>query len=122
MLAVASDKAAAAGYGDRLRLICADMRGFDLSPTRFGLVIAPGRAFQLLLTPEDQLMALGAFRWHIEPGGIHALHLFDPDFRFLLPGAPPPIDRYSGVDHETGLPVEGVLESGRIRLRQSDSP
>jgi SAM-dependent methyltransferase len=111
MLAIASNKASAAGHGERLRLVCDDMRAFDLSPTRFGLIIAPGRAFQLLLTPEDQLAALGAFHRHLEPDGILALHLFDPDFRLLLPGAPPPIDRQIGVDRETGLPVEGILQS-----------
>ena len=111
MLAIASDKASATVHRERLRLVCADMRAFDLSPTRFGLIIAPGRAFQLLLTPEDQLTALAAFRRHLEPAGILALHLFDPDFRLLLPGAPAPIDRHTGVDHETALPVEGILES-----------
>jgi SAM-dependent methyltransferase len=111
MLAIAREKASAAGHDERLRLVCADMCAFDLSPTRFGLIIAPGRAFQLLLTPEDQLAALSAFRRHLEPGGILALHLFDPDLRLLLPGAPAPIDRQIGVDRETGLRVEGILKS-----------
>jgi SAM-dependent methyltransferase len=111
MLAIASDKASAAGHAERLRLVRGDMRAFELSPTRFGLIIAPGRAFQLLLTPEDQLAALGAFHRHLEPDDVLALHLFDPDFRLLLPEGPPPIDRQIGVDRETGLPVEGILQS-----------
>lgn len=111
MLAIANDKASAAAHRERLRLVCADMCAFDLSPTRFGLIIAPGRAFQLLLTPEDQLAALAAFRRHLEPDGILALHLFDPDLRLLLPGAPAPIDRQTGVDRETALRVDGILES-----------
>jgi hypothetical protein len=77
-------------------------------------VIVPYRAFQLLLTPEDQLAALAAFRRHLRSGGILALHLFDPDLRLLLPGAAPPIDRVQGTDRDTGRPVEGVLETASL--------
>jgi ubiquinone/menaquinone biosynthesis C-methylase UbiE len=111
MLALAAEKAACGGLTARIRLVCADMRAFDLARHQFGLVIAPFRAFQLLLTPEDQLKALAGFRRHLRPGGVLALHLFDPDLRFLLPGATGPIDRQIGVDCDTGHPVEAVLET-----------
>src|ERR1700740_6517 len=41
MLAIASEKAAASGIGDWLRLECGDMRNFDLGRQKFGLVIVP---------------------------------------------------------------------------------
>jgi SAM-dependent methyltransferase len=114
MLAIASEKAAASGVADRLRLECGDMRNFDLGPQKFALVIVPYRAFQVLLTPEDQLAALAAFRRRLRTRGILALHLFDPDFRFLLPGASPPIDRVRGTDRNTGRPVEAVVETDAL--------
>ena len=114
MLAIAAEKAAVSGVGDRLRLERGDMRNFDLGPQKFGLVIVPYRAFQVLLTPEDQLDALAVFRRHLRSDGILALHLFDPDLRFLLPGASPPIDRVRGTDRNTGRPVEAVLETDTL--------
>jgi SAM-dependent methyltransferase len=111
MLAIATEKVASAGLADRLLLERADMRAFDLDPRVFGLAIVPFRAFQVLLTPEDQLAALAAVRRHLQQGGILALHLFDPNLRFLLPGASGPIDRQVGVDRNTGRPVEAVLEA-----------
>jgi SAM-dependent methyltransferase len=114
MLAIAAEKAAASGVAARLQLECGDMRNFDLGSGKFGLVIVPYRAFQVLLTPEDQFAALGAFRRHLRAGGILALHLFDPDLRFLLPGAGPPFDRADGTDRSTGRPVEAVLETDTL--------
>jgi SAM-dependent methyltransferase len=111
MLAIAAGKAAAAGLSERLRLEQGDMRGFDLSGRAFALAIVPFRAFQCLLSAQDQRAALAAFRRHLRSGGILALHLFDPDLRFLLPGASGPIDRQHGTDRDTGRPVEAVLET-----------
>jgi hypothetical protein len=90
------------------------MRNFDLGPRKFELIIVPYRAFQLLLTPEDQLAALAAFRRHLRRNGILALHLFDPDLRFLLPGASPPIDIGQGTDRDTGRPVEVVVQTDSL--------
>lgn len=114
MLAIAAEKVAAAGLADRLRLELGDMRGFELGGQGFGLVIVPFRAFQVLLTVDDQLAALAAFRLHLRPGGILALHLFDPDYRFLLPGTRGPLDRQDGTDRQTGRRLEGVLETSRF--------
>jgi SAM-dependent methyltransferase len=111
MLAIAAEKRDAAGFRERLHLELADMRDFDLA-RRFSLVIVPFRCFQVLLTTDDQFAALAAFRRHLRPDGILALHLFDPDFRFLMPGATGPVERQSGVDRQTGRRLEGVLETG----------
>ena len=114
MLAIAAEKGAASTVADRLRLECGDMRNFDLGPRKFELIIVPYRAFQLLLTPEDQLAALAAFRRHLRRNGILVLHLFDPDLRFLLPGASPPIDLGQGTDRDTGRPVEVVVQTDSL--------
>jgi SAM-dependent methyltransferase len=114
MLAIASEKAAKADFAKRLRLERGDMRTFDLATRDFGLAIVPFRAFQALLTPEDQLLALAAFRRHLRSGGVLALHLFDPDLRFLIPGATGPVDRQVGVDRDNGQRVEAVLETARF--------
>jgi ubiquinone/menaquinone biosynthesis C-methylase UbiE len=51
-----------------------DMRTLDLGQT-FGLLIVPGHSFQFMLTPEDQVQALEAFKRHLEPGGTLIIHL-----------------------------------------------
>jgi SAM-dependent methyltransferase len=114
MLAIAAEKAAASAVGDRLRLECGDMRSFDLGTPKFGVVIVPYRAFQILLTPADQFAALAAFRRHLRRHGTLVLHLFDPDLRFLLPGASPPVgDHARGTDRDT-RPVEAMLETDML--------
>lgn len=122
MLAIAAEKAAGAGVADRLCLECADMRTFRLAREKFALApgfalaIVPFRAFQVLLRPEDQFAALASIRRHLRPGGLLALHLFDPDLRLLLPGASGPLDRQVGVDRDNGRAVEGVLEAAELDL------
>lgn len=79
MLARSEAKRAAASPSaqPRVTLVEADARSFDL-PTRFGLAIAPGRVFQLILTPEGQREALASIHRHLRPGGVLVLQLFDP--------------------------------------------
>jgi SAM-dependent methyltransferase len=114
MMAIAAEKAASAGVADRLRLERVDMRTFQLAVEKFALAIVPFRAFQLLLSVEDQLAALAAIRRHLRPDGCLVLHLFDPNLRLLLPGASGPIERQVGVDRDTGRRVEGVLEAAEL--------
>jgi SAM-dependent methyltransferase len=78
----------------RVQLVNADLRNFDL-PTRFGLAIAPGRTFQMLLRPEDQRTALATIRRHLRPGGYVVLQLFDPllDAVAAFDGVPAESDR-----------------------------
>jgi ubiquinone/menaquinone biosynthesis C-methylase UbiE len=112
MLAIAVAKAATGRLAERLHFELADMRAFDFPARRFGLAIVPFRAFQLLLTVDDQLAALTGILRHLRPGGIVAVHLFDPDLRFLLPGSTTaPVERQIGIDRETGRRIEAELEA-----------
>jgi SAM-dependent methyltransferase len=61
-----------------VRWVEADMRAFDL-PERFGLVIIPYRAFQHMITVDDQRTCLGCIRWHLRDDGRLAFNLFNPD-------------------------------------------
>ena len=82
------------------------MRDFDL-PTRFGLAIAPGRVFQMLLTPEHQAAALAGIRRHLRPGGVFVAHLFDPMLDWCTPmdGPLDRADRGSGRIAQSGNAV-----------------
>lgn len=85
MLAVARRKllAASPDARDRLTLIEADMTAVDLG-RRFGCVIVPFRSFQQLLTVGLQRALLGVIRRHLRPGGLMALHLYDPRLDVLV--------------------------------------
>ena len=109
MLAIAAQRAAAAGCGDRVTLVQGDMREFWLGDTGSRLVIVPFRAVQVLLTADDQRRALESFRRNLGPGGTLALHLFDPNLRFLQGGGP--VERMAGIDALTGRHVEAVMQS-----------
>lgn len=61
-----------------LRLVQARMQDFDLPGERFALVYSAFRAFQHLLTVEDQLSCLAAVRRRLAPGGTFALDVFAP--------------------------------------------
>jgi len=78
MLAIARDKVERAGLADRVALLQADMRRFDLG-ARFDLAIAPINTFMHNATLDDQLGALGCIRRHLAPHGLLILDLFNPD-------------------------------------------
>ena len=61
-----------------VRWVEGDMRAFDL-PERFGLVIIPYRAFQHMLTVDDQKSCLVCVRRHLRDDGRLAFNLFNPD-------------------------------------------
>jgi SAM-dependent methyltransferase len=61
-----------------LRLVEGRMEDFDLAPDRFALIFSAFRAFQHLLTGEDQLACLAAVRRHLTPGGLFAFDVFAP--------------------------------------------
>lgn len=71
-------RAADAGVADRIRWIDADMRSFVADPP-VDLVMVPFRAFQHLLSVEDQLRALSAIRASLRPGGRLVLNIFTVD-------------------------------------------
>lgn len=62
---------------DRVTLVEADMRNFDLGKT-FSLVTTPFRPFQHLLTTKDQISCLKCIHNHLEPGGMLILDIFNP--------------------------------------------
>jgi SAM-dependent methyltransferase len=71
--------------GARVRFEAGDMARFDL-PERFRFVYSACRAFQSLLTPEDQRACLECVHRHLEPGGILILNLFDPRLEWCADG------------------------------------
>jgi len=68
---------------NRVRLVHADMRDFDLG-SRFTLATIPFRPFQHLLTVDDQLSCLACIRRHLVDGGTLILDLFNPSLDFLV--------------------------------------
>lgn len=66
------------GKPRNLTLVQGRMQHFDLSGKRFALIYSAFRAFQHLLTVEDQLSCLLAVRRHLARGGIFALDVFAP--------------------------------------------
>ncbi|MHC4817045.1 MAG: class I SAM-dependent DNA methyltransferase [Planctomycetota bacterium] len=90
----------------RVRFETGDMARFEL-PERFRLVYSACRAFQALLTPEDQRACLECVHRHLEPGGLLILTLFDPRLDRCVDGEvedpyPPDTYRHPG----TGCDVE----------------
>jgi SAM-dependent methyltransferase len=62
-----------------LRLMRGRMQDFDLKGERFALIYSAFRAFQHLLTVEDELSCLAAVRRHLAPGGTFAFDVFAPN-------------------------------------------
>ena len=87
----------------RVNLLHADLRDFALT-TQFGLAIARGRTFQLLLTPDDQRSALATIHRHLRLGGVLVVHLFDPllDACAAFDGVPSSTDRGTVVLPDSG--------------------
>jgi SAM-dependent methyltransferase len=67
----------------RVTLVHADMRDFDLGRT-FDLVTIPFRAFQHLLTVEDQIACLTCVRRHMADAGCFIVDLFNPSLEMLV--------------------------------------
>jgi len=62
-----------------------DMTDFDLR-REFSLVIIPFRAWQVILTPQDQKRSLLAIRRHLKDDGRLIINIFDPRLDYCLPG------------------------------------
>lgn len=92
----------------RVALHEADMRAFDLGRT-FALVTIPFRAFQHLLTIEDQLACLRCIHRHLVPGGRLIMDLFNPSLDLLA-------NRPVNVEQKEGEPF--ALPDGR-RVQRS---
>ena len=61
-----------------VRLVQAPMESFDLQDDRFALIFSAFRAFQHLVTLEQQLQCLECARRHLAPGGLLAFDVFTP--------------------------------------------
>jgi SAM-dependent methyltransferase len=68
---------------DRVRLVHADMRHFDLGRS-FTLATIPFRPFQHLLTVEDELSCLASIHRHLIDGGTLILDIFNPSLDALV--------------------------------------
>lgn len=66
----------------RVRLLEGTMTAFELGKT-FSLVTMPFRAFQHLLTVEEQLACLACVRHHLTPGGRLVFDIFHPNLVML---------------------------------------
>jgi SAM-dependent methyltransferase len=67
---------------NRVKLLKADMRDFDLGRT-FKLITTPFRPFQHLTTVEDQITCLKAIRRHLDGDGRFILDIFNPSIPYL---------------------------------------
>jgi SAM-dependent methyltransferase len=66
------------GAPPNLQLVQAGMQDFQLPKKKFALIYSAFRAFQHLLTVEDELSCLAAARRHLATGGTFALDVFAP--------------------------------------------
>jgi SAM-dependent methyltransferase len=99
---------------DRVRVVEGDMRDFDLGE-RFPLVVLPFRAFQHMLTPEDQRRALRRLRAHLHDAGRLVLDLFNPSIPFL---GDPAWGKYPIAEPEFTMPDgRRVTRSYRVLAR-----
>jgi SAM-dependent methyltransferase len=73
---------------DRVTLVRADMRTFDLAE-QFALVISPFRAFLHNVTDEDRLATLARVRHHLRPGGGLAFNVYHPSLLYMSRHAGP---------------------------------
>jgi ubiquinone/menaquinone biosynthesis C-methylase UbiE len=76
-----------AGVADRLRLVQADFREFELSEPA-ELIVLPFHSIGHLLTAEDKLRALRTVRRQLVPGGTFVFDHFIFDPSFVTPGVP----------------------------------
>jgi len=67
----------------RIRFIEGSMVDFDLSE-RFGLILAPFRAFQHLLTADEQRQCLMTVAQHLEPSGTYVHNVFHPNLEYIV--------------------------------------
>ena len=84
MLKVCRDKLTneSADVRERVDLVCADMRSFDLG-RKYSTVTIPFGPFNYLVSPEEQLQCLSCVRDHLTETGILVIDLWYPNLRDL---------------------------------------
>lgn len=101
MIALAEQRAIAAGVSQRTKFAVADVRDF-VRPERFGFAFVAINSFMHLETTSDQLAALRTLHRHLGPDGVLALDLFNPD-----PTALAQVDGTTVLDKTFTLPESG---------------
>jgi ubiquinone/menaquinone biosynthesis C-methylase UbiE len=99
MLNVARAKLRAAGLAN-LRFVRGNMARFTVAK-RFRLVVIAYRAFQHLLTIEDQRSCLVHVRKHLRRKGRLVVHLFDPRLEFCVPANAEAISKRASAHNAT---------------------
>lgn len=69
----------------RISFVKGNMVDFDLSQS-FNLIIIPFRAWQSLITPDDQRRSLLTMRRHLTDKGLLIIDIFDPRLDMCIPG------------------------------------
>jgi ubiquinone/menaquinone biosynthesis C-methylase UbiE len=110
MLAVARDRAEAAGVASRLRLVHGDMRTFTVERP-VPLVTIPFRSFLHNLQDADQQATLAACFRALQPGGRLALNVFNPDLGIIA--------RWAG---RSARHVEPFDAAGRVEAHHEFQP
>ncbi len=81
----------------RARIVQGDMTAFGLGET-YALITVPFRAFQHLLSVEEQLACLRCAHEHLDPGGKLILDLFQVNLRYLVdPASAEEREDFAGV-------------------------
>ena len=84
LLAIARDKLARRQLMDRVTLVEADLRSFDLPDKQFRFAFCTSNTLMHLETQADQLAVLGNARRHLAEDGLLLIDLFNPDIPRLL--------------------------------------
>lgn len=95
-----------------LRFVRGNMARFTIA-NRFSLVVIAYRAFQHLLTIEDQRSCLLHVRKHLRRKGRLVVHLFDPKLEFCLPTSTEAITKRATVQDPTSGQVIAVEVTDR---------
>lgn len=100
---------------NNVRLVRGDMCDFSLGE-KYKVALIPFRAFQSILTPEDQKKSLKCIRKHLKQGGLLVIDLFDPLLDLCLPG------KQEGTPVETTIhPVTGNTVKREVTERVNDT-
>lgn len=79
MLAITRERAAEAGFADRVTLLEGDVRDLPLPAAQFALAFVAVNSFMHLEAVRDQLACLSNVRRALTPRGLLVLDLFSPD-------------------------------------------
>ncbi|HIC90108.1 MAG TPA: class I SAM-dependent methyltransferase [Anaerolineae bacterium] len=104
MLDRARQRLESTGLSERVSLVQADMRDFEL-PDRYALAFISINSFMHLETTVDQRQALRCWRRHLRPGGLLIIDLFNPNLRAFLEADGRLIVQKQWQDPETGATV-----------------